>query len=167
MKKQSVLISISLFISLFIYLFYRTDRTLVNRIAIHLISLPAYNGLKASVAAAFPLHDIIIFSLPEGLWVFCITLTSAHYYIRLAGRQMDCLYFPLIFSVGLELLQLLHITNGRFDIMDIGVSLLFWLLGTYLVNARHQKQNILTQLNFKTTVCLTSYCIVYFAHVFK
>jgi len=167
MKRQSVLISISLFISLFIYLFYRTDRTLVNQIAIHLISFDTYSSLKASIAGALPLSNIIVFSLPEGLWVFCITLTSRHYYVRLAGRQMDCLYIPLLFSVGLELFQFLHITNGRFDLMDIGISFIFWRLGAYLVSGPHQKQNILTQLNLKTTVCLASYCIVYFAHVFK
>jgi hypothetical protein len=167
MKRNAILILISLLTSLFIYLFYRTDRTLVNQLAIHLFSFDAYTKLKASVAAALPLNDVIVYSLPEGLWVFCITLTSRHYYIRLFRRQMDCLYIPILFSVGLELFQLLHITNGRFDLMDISVSFIFWLSGAYLIGGRYQKQNILAQLNLRTTVCLASYCIVYLAHVFK
>jgi hypothetical protein len=167
MKRKYILIIISLLISLFIYLFYRTDRTLVNQLVIHLISIDTYAKLKASVAGALPLNDIIVYSLPEGLWVFCITLTSRHYYIEMFGRRMDCLYIPILFSVGLELFQLLHITNGRFDFMDISVSFIFWLSGAYLIGGRYQKQNILTQLNLKTTVCLASYCIVYLAHVFK
>jgi hypothetical protein len=167
MKRKYILIIISLLISLFIYLFYRTDRTLVNQLVIHIISLDTYTKLKASVATALPLNNIIVYSLPEGLWVLCITLTSRHYYITLLGRRMDCLYIPMVFSVGLELFQLLHITNGRFDMMDISVSFIFWLSGAYLIGSRYQKQNILTQLNLRTTVCLASYCIVYLAHVFK
>lgn len=167
MKRNTILIIISLLISLFIYLFYRTDRTLVNQLVIHLISFDTYVRLKASVAVALPLNDIIVYSLPEGFWVFCITLTSRHYYVRMMGRRMNCLYIPIIFSVVLELFQLLHITNGQFDLMDISVSFVFWLSGAYLIGGRYQKQNILTQLNLQTTVCLASYCIVYLAHVFK
>ncbi|MFD0748844.1 hypothetical protein ACFQZS_01740 [Mucilaginibacter calamicampi] len=167
MKRKYILILIALFISLFIYLFYRTDHTLVNRLLIYLISPGTYTRLKAIISHALSLNDVIVYSLPEGLWVFCITLTSRHYYIRLAGWQMDCLYIPLIFSVGLELFQLLHITNGRFDLMDIAVSLLFWILGAYRISGTYQQQNILKQFNFKTTVCLVSYGIVYLAHVFK
>jgi len=167
MKRKYILILIALFISLFIYLFYRTDRTLVNQLFIHLISPVTYSKLKASIAGALQLSDVIVYSLPEGLWVFCITLTSRYYYVRLMGRQVDCLYIPLFFSVGLELLQLFHITNGRFDFMDIFVSLIFWMLGAYRIKSHYQKQNILTQLNFKSAVCLLSYGIVYLAHVFK
>ena len=167
MKRNAILIIISLLISLFIYLFYRTDRTFVNQLAIYLISLDSYARLKATVAGALPLNDIVVYSLPEGLWVFCITLTSRYYYIRLVRRRVDCLYIPIIFFIGLEFFQLFHITNGRFDLMDISVSFIFWLSGAYLISDRCAKHNILTQLNLRTSVCLASYCIVYLAHVFK
>lgn len=167
MKRNSIIILISLLISLFIYLFYRTDRTLVNQLAIYLISLDSYTALKTTIARHLPLLDIIVYSLPEGLWVLCITLTSRQYYVTLMGRSMNCIYIPLIFSVGLELLQLFHITNGRFDLMDILVSFTFWLTGTYVGDKIYKQLNISTQLNLRTAVCLVNYCIVYLAHVFK
>jgi hypothetical protein len=166
-NRKYILIGIALLFSLFIYLFYRTDRTLVNQLLIYIISIDTYRSLKASITIALPLNEIIVYSLPEGLWVFCITLTSRDYYIGLAWRQTNCLYFPLIFSVGLELFQLLHITNGRFDFMDIFVSVIFWILGACLFKMKLEKQDVLTQLNTKTLICLTSYCIMYLAHVFK
>ena len=167
MKKKYIPISISLLISLFIYLFYRTERTLVNQLVYNVISFDTYSRLKASIASAFPLPDVVIYSLPEGLWVFCITLTSGHYYIKIGGRCIYCLYIPLLFSVALELFQLLHITNGRFDFMDIGISFAFWLLGLYANAPKTEKQDILSRLNLNATICLVSYCVVYLAHVFK
>ena len=166
MKKNYVLIGLSLLISLFIYVFYRTERTLVNELIIRLISVTTYKTLREAVAHALPLNDVIVYSLPEGLWIFCITLTSKPYFIRLYGWYLDCVYIPLVFCISLEMLQLVHITNGRFDWMDILVSVLFWLPGRYGFNS-DEKKHILTNINSRTLVCLLSYGIVYLAHVFK
>lgn len=167
MKKQYILIGISLFISLFIYLFYRTERTVVNEIVIRLISIGTYTSLKAAVVHCLPLNDVVIYSLPEGLWIFCISLTSKPYYIGWTSWRIDFVYIPLIFCFTLEILQLIHVTNGRFDFMDIGVFVLFWLLGHYGLTERIKKQHILTTLDSKTIACFVSYSIVYLSHVFK
>lgn len=167
MKRNYILIGISLLISLFIYLFYRTDRTIVNEIVIRLISFDKYTTLKAHIVKILPLHNMVIYSLPEALWIFCITLTSKPYYVRLNNRRFDCLFIPLIFCITLEILQLFHITNGRFDFMDIGMSVIFWILGSYILGNEPEKQDILTRPNPKMIVCLVSYCIVYLAHVVK
>lgn len=167
MRKKYIFICISLLISLFIYLFYRTERTVVNEIVIRVISLATYARLKAYIVTVLPLNNMIIYSLPEGLWVFCITLTSKPYYITRNNWRIDGMFIPLIFCVSLEILQLFHIANGRFDFMDIGVSVVFWLLGSYIVSDKCEKQDIFTRPNSKTIVCLASYCIVYLAHVFK
>jgi hypothetical protein len=139
----------------------------VNQILIRIISLDTYRALKANIARALPLKDVVIYSLPEGLWVFCITLTSKPFYIRLNKRRFNCVFIPLIFSVGLEMLQLFHITRGRFDFMDIGVSVIFWILGAYVLKDRAEKRNIFTWPDSKTIVFLASYAIVYLAHVFR
>lgn len=167
MRKNYLLIGIALLISLFIYLFYRTEKTLVNQLLSRLISAGSYSSLRASIAHALPLHDIVVYSLPEGLWIFCVTLTSKPYYIRLNGWHLDCVYIPLIFCFSLELMQLVHVTNGRFDLMDIAVFVLFWLIGRYGLQYRDKKRHILTSVNLKTLVCLLSYGIVYLAHVVK
>ena len=167
MKKQYVLIGVSLLICLFIYLFYRTERTLVNDLYIRLTSLDDYTKLKAYIVGRLPLPPLIIYSLPEGLWMFCITLTSKHYYIAWKKWRLDCVYIPLLFCFSLEMLQLIHLTNGRFDLMDIYLFTVFWFLGRSVLTQPDEKQNILGKFNTKMMVCVASYGIVYLAHVLK
>ena len=167
MKRKYIFICVSLLISLFIYLFYRTEKTVVNEIVIRMISYETYTSLKAHIVKLLPLNDIVIYSLPEGLWVFCITLTSKPYYIRLNNWRIDCVFIPLVFCFGLEIFQLFHLTNGRFDCMDIGISTIFWLIGNYAFSDKADKQNILASLNSKSMVCIATYCIVYLSHVIK
>nr|WP_255476689.1 hypothetical protein [Mucilaginibacter sp. AK015] len=152
---------------MFIYLFYRADKTAVNEIVIRLISFETYINLKAYITAALPLNDTVVYSLPEGLWVFCITLTSKPYYITLINRRVNLVFMPLLICIVLEVFQLFHITNGRFDFMDIGVSVIFWILGNYVLKDGDEKQDIMTRPNLKMVICLASYGIVYLAHVFK
>ncbi|KIA91947.1 hypothetical protein OC25_19420 [Pedobacter kyungheensis] len=165
MKKHYWYIAPALIISLFIYLFYRTDKTLVNQIFIQFSSLKTYEDLKYSITTTLPLNKYIIYSLPEGLWVFCITLTSKGFYIKFFNRQIDCVLIPPAFAIGLELFQLLHITNGRFDILDIAISLLFWFLALKITQTKARLENVFNAFNLNSAVCLLSYCIVYLAHV--
>ncbi|TDO20834.1 hypothetical protein CLV32_3468 [Pedobacter duraquae] len=167
MIKKYLVISVALLISLFIYVFYRTEKTLVNEFMIYLISSPMYTSIKADIIHLIPLSPILIYSLPEGLWIFCITLTSKCYYIDVYGRRYDCVYIPLVFCISLEIMQLVHITNGRFDWMDIGISMIFWLIARYTFNRNIEKSHLLTRIDLNTLACLTSYCIVYLAHVIK
>lgn len=165
MKKYYWYIAPALIISLFIYLFYRTEKTLVNQIFIQLSCLKTYESLKYSITSSFPLNKYIIYSLPEGLWVFCITLTSKGFYFKLFNKQIDCIFIPLVFAVGLELLQFFHLTNGRFDLLDIGMSVLFWLIALKISHKKAGLENVFNAFNFNSAVCLLSYCIVYLAHV--
>ncbi|WP_276484343.1 hypothetical protein [Paraflavitalea pollutisoli] len=146
-------------------MFYRTSDTVVNEIFIRLTSPNLYSHIKAAITEALPLNNLIIYSLPEGLWIFCITLTSKPYYISLNNWRFEVAFFPLILCISLELLQLAHITNGRFDYMDILVSALFWLLGNFGWKDLQEKQEIFTRPGLKTLICLASYSIVYLAHV--
>ena len=165
MKKEYLLIGIFLLISLFIYVFYRTGTTVVNKLVVCFISEEAYTSLKAAVVSSIPLSNVAIYSVPEGLWMFCITLTSKPFYTSLFGQRIDCLYIPLIFCISLEILQLLHLTNGQFDYIDIVIFVQFWLLGRYALPIRNEQQNIFTSVNTKIFFCLGTYGIVYLAHV--
>jgi hypothetical protein len=167
MKKDHLLIILSLLISLFIYVCYRTEKTVINEIFISIVSLEKFIELRNAVSNALPLNEHIIYSLPEGLWVFCITLTSNLLYVKISRFQINLFFVPLLFSIGLELFQLLHLTNGRFDFWDIGVSILFWALANYLFKQENTKQNILDPFTSKSLICLFSYLIVYLAHVWK
>ena len=167
MKRNHYIIILSLLFSLFIYLFYRTERTVVTEIFISIISLDKYTALKKSITSGLNLYEFIIFSLPEGLWVFCITLASKFKFINIGKREINLVLAPLLFSIGLEIFQLFHLTNGRFDFLDIGVSILFWAIANYLIPSENSKQNLFKPINFESLVCLICYLIVYLAHVWQ
>ena len=165
MKNSHFIIIASLLVSLFIYLFYRTEKTVINEIFIQLVTYSKYSTLKTAVRTSLPLNELVIYSLPEGLWIFCITLTSKHFYIQPGKPFIKCVFFPLIYSIGLEIFQLFHLVNGRFDFMDIWVSLAFWLLGLHIFNDTMAVENIFKNLNTKKLVCIGSYGLVYLSHV--
>lgn len=167
MKKGNLFIVLFLLFSLFIYVFYRTEKTVVNELLIAVISYPHYAALRTAVADVLPLSKPVIYSLPEGLWIFCITLTSSAFYIQAGRKKIACVFMPLLFCIGLELLQLLGITNGRFDFLDIWTSISFWLMAYFFFSHQRGKQNIVSPVNFKTVVCFVSYGIVYLAHVME
>lgn len=168
MKKQYfqyILIFCSLAISLFIYIFFRTEKTVINTVFSTLISLDNYVSLKQFITAHLSLPSFVIYSLPEGLWVFAITLTSKNLFLKIGGAVFNGIYFPLFFAVGLEFLQLFGITNGRFDYWDILVAVLFWALARYGIQALGPKQNILAPFQTRGVFCVFTYAIVYLAHV--
>jgi len=167
MKKEHLIISLALAISLFIYVFYRTEHTVVNKIIISFFSNDKFIELQGLIRKWLPLNEFTVYSLPEGLWVFCITLTSRHYYLKIRNIIINLFYLPLIFAVGLELLQLSHFTRGRFDIWDVFASVLFWLCAIIGFSRRLELQNIFKPLNTQSMVCLFSYVIVYLAHVWQ
>jgi len=165
MKKKYWLITLSLLVSLFIYLFYRTEKTIINQIAISILSLHRFVAWRSFMTKLLPLNEHIVYSLPEGLWVFCITLTSNFLFVKLYNRKINLLFLPLVFSIGLEFLQLLHITNGRFDFWDIGISVACWAMAIYVMKRKSVTQNILKPFTINGFVCVASYLIVYLAHV--
>ncbi|TKC04581.1 hypothetical protein FA048_19150 [Pedobacter polaris] len=167
MKKHYLYILPALLISLFIYLFYRTEKTVVNDLLINLISKENYIFLKQFITQKIPLNEYIIFSLPEGLWVFCITLTSNDIYFIFKDKEIDLAFLPLLFSVGLELLQLFHITNGWFDLLDVLISLFFWFVAYFVIDYKFSKQDFFKSFNNRSIAFLVSYAIVYLAHVWQ
>lgn len=167
MRKNYFIIIFTLLICLFIYLFYRTENTVVTDIFISIISYDNFDVLRNRVTTTLPLNTHIINSLPEGLWVFCITLTSKNLYLKIGNNEINLLFMPLVFSIGLEFFQLLNITNGRFDFWDIGISIIFWAVANYVMKSEYLKQNILNPITSRSLICIVSYLIVYLAHVWK
>lgn len=150
---------------LFIYVFYRTEKTLVNQFIITLFSYDRYAALKAGITSMLPLNDYLIYSLPEGLWVFCITLTSSFFYLEVQNRRWSLSFVPIVIALIMEVLQLLRVTNGRFDVMDITFAVCFWLLALLWTRTNQGKEPFFESFNARTICCAMSYCIVYLAHV--
>ena len=166
LKRRYNVIAGFLAICLFIYVFYRTEDTVITRFILLLLSDSLFIEVKEAVRGQFPLHEMVIFSLPEGLWVFCITLTSSSFYLRWKRYFFPLMILPIVFSIGLEFLQLSQITNGNFDFWDIGFSLFFWVLALYLT-PKARKADLFRPFTTEGLVCILSYLIVYFAHVWK
>lgn len=122
---------------------------------------------KQAIHHYLPLNRFMIFSLPEGLWIFCITLTSKNFYIRLFKKEIKLELVPIVIAIGLEIFQLFHFTNGRFDFIDVITAALFWFIAFYFIKVKTAKQNLFQSFNFSSFVCLFSYAIVYLAHVWQ
>ena len=165
MKKYIPFLTVSLFLCLFIYIFYRTEKTLVTRLFIALFSREEYSFLKTRIKFFLPLQDCLIYSLPEGLWVFCITVTSSFFYLEMGKRKWELVYIPIGVVLLMEIFQLLHFANGRFDLMDITVSTGFWLLALFCTRTNAEKEPLFQTVNTKTICCMLSYSIVFLAHV--
>ena len=127
MYKYKISIIVPLIFCLFIYTFYRVEETNVN-LLLKYVFRSDFQSIRVYVSEAIPLHSAVIYNLPEGLWVFSITLLGANLYIRIKHRKIYLIYLPIVFVLLLEILQLLKITDGTFDLLDIGISSAFWLL---------------------------------------
>lgn len=167
MKFKPVLISLSLLISLFIYLFYRTSDTVVNQIFIYLFSEKWYLTLKEIIQNTLHLPESIIYSLPEGLWIFSLSISSANFFIKIKKIQLPLILFPLIIMVVFECIQYFQITSGTYDPLDIYYSITLWLLGLLIGYQKKTttNQNLFASLSYANLMCLSNYAIVYLAHV--
>lgn len=165
LKKNIPLLAVSLFVSLFIYVFYRTEKTLINQLFIWLFHQETYTFFKTRITHSLRLPDFVIYSLPEGLWVFCITITSKSFYVVVQKRKWDLIFVPILIALLMEIFQLLHLTNGRFDWMDIILSTGFWLLALLCTRTNISKEPLFRSVNTPTISCIVSYAIVYLAHV--
>lgn len=155
----------ALAVSLFIYVFYRSEKTLINELIVALISLEYYAAAKACIVRALPLPGPIIFSLPGGLWIFCVTALSQNFYLKIRSKRILLSVVPIIFCVGLEVCQLLQLTNGRFDVLDIAFYGLFWLLASFGFQSRVTQQNIASPFTLHGFICVACFLSVYLAHV--
>jgi hypothetical protein len=163
MRRTSVLAALSM--SLFIYMFYRTERTVVNELMILLLSYDSYFTMKGVVAGMLPLNEIMIYSLPGGLWVFAATSLSRGFYVKAWDEKMQIAFAPVIFAILLEFCQLIHLTPGRFDLWDIAFYLAFWLLANMKLRTDTAEEAELTPLTLHGFVCLACFLSVFLAHV--
>ena len=160
MIKYKICIIIPLIISLFIYTFYRAEETNVN-LLLKYVFHSDFQSIRIHVKEAIPLHNLVIYNLPGGLWVFSVTLLGANLFIRIANRKIYMVYFPILCVLLLEILQLLQITDGTFDSLDIMISSAFWLLAlaycsTYVSSLRELKNT-----NVRFTLFIIVFSLAY------
>lgn len=165
MKLRYTIAFIALLISLFIYTSFRTEQTLINKIFIFFSSQDDFHHFQNSIKQTTHLPDWVIYSLPQGLWVLASSILSSDFFIYAFHRKFYLIFFPLIFCFVLELFQLFHISNGSFDLIDLGFTLFFWLL-SYMFFFRKNTTHHLFPLNLHSSLCIFSILTVYLAHHF-
>ncbi len=165
MIRRFLLILLPLIFSLFVYAFYRTNDTLVNTLLFNTLQTDGYYIIKSIIANSVPLPAILIYSIPGGLWVFSTTLASKGLFFRYKEREFNCIFVPLIFSIGLELLQLLDSTHGQFDMIDICTYMISWTTARYLITDTLKKKNIFRPFDKRSLLFTFTYSIVHLSHV--
>lgn len=168
MKKLSInhlTIALSLLFSLFVYLFYRSEQTLVNEVFQFIFSGDVYFNLKANISENLILPKFLVFSLPEGLWVLAVTLASKNIYLGKHKYLVHVAILPIIIAIALEFFQLLNITNGTFDWLDIASAICFWMLGYFLLPSPSNVQRLFLKMNINSVICLASFMVLYLSHV--
>src|SRR5687767_836907 len=100
MKRTYSLTVMTLFVSLFIYLIYRTEKTVVNELMLLFLSFDTFAEIRSSITNSLPLNGPIVFSLPGGLWVFCATALSNGLYVKFGNRKICMVLVPILFAVG-------------------------------------------------------------------
>ncbi len=150
---------------MFIYVFYRTERTIVNELLLNFISINEFREIKTSITQALPINKQLIFSLPEGLWVFSTTLVSKNIYFKIANLKINCIFFPLLFSIGLEFFQLVKITDGTFDFIDVISASIFWFIAYRFINSSKNQINLIAEKKIWGLAFTLSFTIVLLSDV--
>jgi len=113
-----------------IYLFFRTDTLLIFKwLAIFSIDETLF-GIRELTQNIKPhLPNWIIFSLPDGLWVFSyVSLTLLLWNNIITRANFMWVFLIPTIAISSELGQLFKIVQGTFDITDI----FFYVVGTIL-----------------------------------
>ena len=149
----------------FIYFAFRIEATVLNQLILLFLSRESYLLYKTQAAALITVNSFAIFSLPEGLWVFCATALSAPFYIEFKARRINCIIIPLLFAISLEFMQLLHLTHGRFDWVDLVCSFAFWLSGYGVTSKLKGNTDLLSSVSHKSLACYAIYLLVLLSYV--
>ncbi len=167
MKIKYFIIAISLLLSLFVYVFYRTEQTLVNYLCIQLVGIDAFSQSRIWMHAHVTLSGFQRYSLPEALWILSITLLSKRYVFHWGKKVFSMYYIPLILALGFEVFQYWGWSAGHADVQDLWGAVLFWGLGMWLFPEREPKISLFKNMNIHTLLCTGTYAVVYLAHVIK
>lgn len=161
MKK--IVVVPALVASLFVYLFYRTHATVVALMGSFVLGDQQFHAVRSAIRAEVSLDGFAVYSLPEGLWVLCLTFASVGLSLRVGRSHFPMALLPPVYAVGLEFAQRAGLVRGRFDPADILVSICFWAAGILLTRS-HGAVRIVKR-DRPSMVLALCWAIVYLAHV--
>ncbi len=149
MKKYHLYIFFPLFVSLILYVFFRSENIVINQITPNFYSKPFLFSCN--------FFNFLIYNFPQGLWVFSTTLASKNLYLD----KFNLAILPLIFSFYIEGIQYFHLTNGTFDYWDLITAFFSFIIAYYGISCPYKKEQLLECFNFRTVLFSFSYLIVF------
>lgn len=102
-----------LLVSLGIYTLFRTPDTVVNRLLGFV-----WPSLVSALPLRFSYAQWPVYNLPGALWMYAFLWMNT-----LSGRRW-LRVLPLALALGIEAVQLVHLTDGTFDLLDVAFYLL-------------------------------------------
>ncbi len=148
-----------------IYLIWRSESVLVNFLMGSLFSPEDFRDWRATISSRLPLNDLIIYSLPGGLWVFVSTVAFKDFFVVIRKNIINLMFLPLVIAIVLEVTQLIHLTNGVFDGWDVLLELIFWVASLLVCPATEIKEDFLkSEQSSKKIWAIFSLLILYLAH---
>ena len=156
-----ILIAMAMLLGLYLYFMYRSQDTIVNALFAKL-GAREFPFLMNIWHKHYAIPQWCMYSLPEGLWVFSATLLSIRLEFPIREKRIHLKYLPFLFAMLVELVQVLGITNGQFDWLDIFVSFIFTVLAL-IIPSKEQKKNAIESKEFWLLVLI--YAMVYLSDV--
>lgn len=137
--KVMIHIFLPLFIGGLIYVGFRSKSLLiyswVDNVSLNNLIIDFRNLLKS-----YQLQNWIKYSLPDGLWTY--SLTSSLCLLLKKRYQLYWFVLPFILSIGFELFQMFKIIRGTFDIIDLVVCFIAYLLSILFFKPyKYEKNN--------------------------
>lgn len=140
-KSYKALIILPLLCCVFLCIFYRDLNTNSN-ILLAFFFEDFYVSTKSIIQESLQIPNFVIYILPTALWLFSITLLGTDLHLKIKNILIPFHFLPLSYLILLEILQLLSVTNGTFDIWDILVPMMGWILAILLLRASFFKRPI-------------------------
>ena len=154
-----------MFTALYIYVFYRTNKTVVNQLMAWIFPPEKFAAVRQNISQSMPLPKWVVFTLPEALWVFCATLLSKNLFFTIKKYPVKCLYLPIFFAFLWEVLQLTGITNGYFDYADLLGCTLAFLLAKFFLRLPYAPLHLIKHFSPQAIFFFAIFVVVYLSHV--
>lgn len=118
-------IILPLIIGAFLYIYFRNDSIIFKRS----INLELIKGDSKKIEIYHPkVADWIIYSLPDGLWVYSFSAVLYSIWGKNFSGIKIIIFIPFVVLCILETLQYFKIITGTFDFMDIFISFIMSIL---------------------------------------
>lgn len=120
-----------------IYLLYR-PLNLILFDGVKLLGMLDFVLVIRSALAPFRPPEIILYSLPDGIWMYCLTFIMLSHFKGSKHSELYA-YLGLILAITSEFGQLLHLIEGTFDYVDIYFYFFGYIFAITVIRLKENK----------------------------